>query len=138
MTLKDLRLKGVTRINRLRRVQRLLESGAFAAAWSMATEQTRKEIEAFIYLGDLTLLEKFVETNHDLETMSLRQLREKASAVGVPYYARLGKSELLWEIANAESGPDSENHEHQNGNGTVGDSLGKDHEEEVRCPVRQS
>jgi len=104
MTLKDIRLRNSTRVNRLRRVQRLLETELFAFAWNAANDAKRKEVDGWIYLGNISLIEKWVNESRkqDLEIMSLRQLRSRASAVGVQYYARLAKSELIWEITNAE------------------------------------
>lgn len=138
MTLKDIRRRASERINRLRRVQRLIESEAFALVWGTSTDSERKEVDGWVYLGDMTRLELWLERGRtrDLEMMSLRQLRDKASSVGIPYYARLSKSELIWEINNAESGDHREDPGHENGNGAVGHQVGQNLPEEVQRQVR--
>jgi len=120
MTLRVLQQRASERINRLRRVQRLIETEDFALAWSSATSVKRREIEGWIHLGSITLLELWlVKANRvDLETMSLRQLRARASKSSVPYYGRLSRSELIWEITNAERNALEFHQSDPGGNGT--------------------
>lgn len=140
MTLLDIRQRASNRINRLRRVQRLIESDLFEFVWGASTPQQKKEVDGWIYLGDLTRIEKWLIQGKakDLEMMSLRQLRERASSVGIQYYARLSKSELIWEITNAESGHDSEDSGNQDRDGAIGLEMGQGLEEELRGQVRHT
>jgi len=119
-------------------VQRLVESEVFALAWANTPSEKQKEVEAWIYLGDVTLIEKWIEKARliDLEVMSLRQLRSKASELGVPYYGRLTKIELIWGISNAlESRNDSADHHDEGNNAAFGSKLGQDFGEVLQHPV---
>jgi len=115
-------------------VQRLLESEAFARSWTLSKEPVRSQVLSWLYLGSLTLLEKWINKCRleDLETMSLRQLRDRAKGFNVPYYGRLTKIELIWEINHALETPNDlrvDNNAVQNGIPCLG--MGKNSKEEV-------
>lgn len=140
MNLKDLRHFNLKRVNRLRCVQRLIESDAFGEAWDKSTPEKHKEVEGWIYLGSVLRLETWVIAcqNKQPETMSLRQLRERASVVGIKYYGRLSKSQLIQEIHNAIELNEVVNPEDERRYATLGHEMGQDFREAVSCPIQHA
>jgi len=104
MTLIELLQQGNERINRLRRVQRIIEKDAFALAWNEADVETQKTIHGLCILGNDALLESWLKSRKQLELagMSTRDLRKLASLKGIQYYSAMSKSQLIWEIGNAQ------------------------------------
>lgn len=132
-TLRALQQRASERINRLRRVQRLIETEDFAFAWSSATPLKQKELTGWIHLGNITLLELWLTRANrvDLEIMSMRQLRTRASRSSIPYYGKLSRSELIWEITNAEANTLRLHQCDQSGNGTLRVQVGQGKQESV-------
>lgn len=131
MNLIELQKENLNRINHLRRVQRLIESDTFTHLWIEATSEKREELTDQILLGNITHLELWVKESNqlDLETMSLRQLRAEAVRLQIPYYCRKSKSDLIWEILNAnatnEKSASEETDRNQKRNGTVHSEVGE-------------
>ena len=115
-TSEDIRKQTTNRINRIRRMLRVLETSEFEHAWSSSTPEELKRIEGLIVLNQVNEVEKWIKSRQQItfDEMSVRELREEAKKFGIPYYGTLSKSSLLWELHNAVD------RANEVGNGSVG------------------
>lgn len=125
MTLHQCREKNRKRFNRLRRALRLSETDLFAYAWQNSNDKKRSEIDGWLYLGDISNLESWLESNRILyfEEMTLRQLRNEAKLAGIQYYCRLSKTDLIRGLTDARQ--NRRTLEDERANGTPVNQVGQ-------------
>ncbi len=89
----------------LRCLDRYLRSTQFENAFSMANIEDKRQLEKQIKTKDLWRLRQKVKNilidTTDLDTLSVENLRIKASELSVTNYARLSKLELVAELRRA-------------------------------------
>jgi hypothetical protein len=105
--LEDIRKQTLDRINRIRRVKRILDKPEFEQAWLSVTLIESQEIEAMIALNQASKLETWLNAkcSRTYDEMTLKELRDLARVHSIPYYAAMNKSTLIWEICNAIARP---------------------------------
>lgn len=91
-------------ILRMRAIERIVNSVSFEEAWAEAVADTKQEAMRYINGGNRNALTRWVK-NHaptELGAKSLRELREYAKKLGIPYSSRMDKGTVLTEIVNHE------------------------------------
>lgn len=101
MELRDIR----SRVNNLardaRNLSRLVESEAFARAWSAATAEQRAELQSYVLGIDKQKVDSWVKkvlAATNIEDKSVRELRELGRAAGVSYVNHKTKEEIIEEL----------------------------------------
>lgn len=100
LTLKEIRVKQHHKVLDMRSIERMINNIGFEIIFSIAESKEKDEILLHIQNGDKGLIEEWIskQNQKQISQMSLRELRQYARKVGIPYYARLPKSSLLSEI----------------------------------------
>ena len=98
-----LRQQQLDRMNRLRRIQRIINLPEFLDAWQTVTLQESQFVEALIALCQPDSLQTWLDhkCRKTFDEMTLVELRDIAKVHSIPYYASMNKATLIWEIHNA-------------------------------------
>ena len=102
-SIEDIKKQVLERINRIRRVKRILDRPEFQTAWQTVTLQESQSVEALIALNKASQLQAWLDQRckKSYDEMTLRELRDLAKVYSIPYYAAMNKSTLIWELCNA-------------------------------------
>lgn len=97
MKLSELQAKVHNQCLDLRSLHRLVRQDTFSVAWDKAGDTSRLDVIRFCDLGSIESVRHWIRhwEERDLESLSLRRLREKASRQNVPGYSRMSRSDLI-------------------------------------------
>lgn len=97
MTLREMQRAVKNKALDYRALDRLVESDQFIRAFERADATSRAALEAFLNAGNVNAVKNWMKQQvaDVIEDQSVRQLRDLAKKVGVPYYHHLSKDELI-------------------------------------------
>lgn len=92
-----------------RRIYRLLSTDKVKQASKYFTEEDYKSIAKYIREHNVNDLQKLLDQYFikDIDLMSIMDLREFAAKLGVKYYSRMSKQQLIQEIKEKTNGQKS-------------------------------
>lgn len=119
------------RLNKLRALDRLVNSNRFAAAYKLV-DQEDYELQMLLTNADVDALEAWIDERlvRELDDMSAREIRNRASKLGIPFYTTYNKSALILKIIEVQTDarkteqtpvdvPASQNGSHSGGSGQL-------------------
>ena len=89
-------------ISNLRNLIYLLDHELFKKLYNDCSDDLRDEVNNYIYLRDRRGVKRWIDAQRslNLDTMSLGELRNTAKHLGVTYWHRLSKPQLIARIVN--------------------------------------
>lgn len=102
MNLQSIRNNVRNRLNKMRALDRIVSSGRFAAALSLGSED---EIAELVKEGNAEALDAWVNSKliKELDDMSMRELRLRASTLSIAFYTTYRKDALIKKIIEVQN-----------------------------------
>lgn len=99
--LRFIRDRLYNRVLDLRSVERLVNAQSFELAWNAANTTQKEKVATLIETLDCSGIKQWVRSLNQA-SLSIRELKERASQLGIPCYSRMDKQALLTAIYSKE------------------------------------
>ena len=96
----------IQRIKYLKRIRYLISKTIFQQVYQKASKEEKARVVNFISLGEIVLIKEWFKKNNKnlvLEAMTVRELRELASSLGIKSYTQYTKSSLIFLIGERQN-----------------------------------